>query len=76
MSATKNHVVPAIKYEVEVREHGRVELQVPFSAGARIVVFVIQEIPVADPLDDLLAAAESSLGFWDNPLDDEDWNDA
>jgi len=26
--------------------------------------------------DDLLAAAESSLGFWDNPFDDEDWNDA
>lgn len=21
-------------------------------------------------------ASESSLGFWDNPLDDEDWNHA
>jgi len=25
---------------------------------------------------DLLLAAESSLDFWDNPLDDEDWNDS
>jgi len=29
-----------------------------------------------DTFDDLLAAAESSLDFWDNPYDDEDWNDA
>jgi hypothetical protein len=26
--------------------------------------------------DELVAAATSSLGFWDNPIDDEDWNDA
>jgi len=25
---------------------------------------------------DLLAAANHSLQFWDNPADDEDWNDA
>jgi hypothetical protein len=30
----------------------------------------------ADDFNDLLSAAESSLGFWDNPWDDEDWNDA
>ena len=24
--------------------------------------------------DDLLAAANSSTAFWDNPYDDEDWN--
>lgn len=28
------------------------------------------------PGDDLLKAAESSLAFWDNPVDDEVWNDA
>lgn len=27
------------------------------------------------PDDDLLGAAEGSLGFWDNPADDEAWND-
>jgi glutamine amidotransferase PdxT len=43
-------------------------------AGEYVTVVVISE--PADTFDDLLAAAESSLGFWDNPCDDEDWNDA
>ena len=64
----------ALKYEVEVRDQGRVEVQVPFAPGARVVVFVIPE--PQETFGDLMAAAESSLGFWDNPLDDEDWNDA
>jgi hypothetical protein len=60
----------ALKYEVEVREHGRVELTVPFAPGSRIVLFVIEETD--DPFNDLVAASESSLGFWDNPIDDEE----
>lgn len=64
----------ALKYEVEVGEQGRVELTVPFATGARIVVYVRREGD--ESVADLMAAAESSLGFWDNPLDDEDWNDA
>ncbi len=64
----------ALKYEVEVRDHGRVEFTVPFAPGERLVVFVIQE--PGEPFNDLVAAAQSSLDFWDNPLDDEDWNDA
>ena len=32
-----------------------------------------QDVP-AD--DDLLIAAESSLDFWDNPIDDEVWNES
>jgi len=64
----------ALKYEVEVQEHGRVELTVPFSAGAKVAVFVIEETP--EVWDDLVSAAQSSLDFWDNPYDDEDWNDA
>lgn len=64
----------AIKYEVEVREQGRVEFQVPFPPGERVIVFVIHEEPDTD--DDLVSAAASTLGFWDNPLDDEDWNNA
>ncbi len=31
--------------------------------------------PTKDLFDDLLKTAETSLGFWDNPYDDEDWND-
>jgi hypothetical protein len=64
----------ALKYEVEVHEHGRIEVQVPFAPGARVVVFVIPE--PQESLHDLMMVAESSLAFWDNPLDDEDWNDA
>lgn len=55
-------------------EDGHVELHVPFPPGSRITVFVIEE--AAEIVDDLLLAAESSLDFWDNPFDDEDWNDA
>lgn len=64
----------ALKYELEVPEDGRVELQVPLPGGSRITVFVVAE--PADEAEDLVLAAESSLDFWDNPYDDEDWNDA
>jgi len=62
----------ALKYDTEVMEAGRVELFVPFLAGARISVFVIEE--TSDNFNDLLEAAQSSTNFWDNPYDDEDWN--
>jgi hypothetical protein len=63
----------ALKYDVEVKEDGRVELSVPFLAGAHLTVFVIE---ADDVFNDLLMAAESSLDFWNNPFDDEDWNNA
>jgi hypothetical protein len=64
----------ALKYEVEVTENGRVELPVPFGAGTRLTVFVIE--PSEDTTHDLLEASQSSLDFWDNVVDDEDWNNA
>jgi len=64
----------AFKYDVQVMEEGRVELYVPIPAGAYVTVVVIPES--TDTFNDLLVAAESSLGFWDNPYDDEDWNNA
>lgn len=76
MSTAVQHPQAAIKYEVEVREHGRVEFQVPFAPGVRVTIFVIHEEAGEDMADELVSAAESSLGFWDNPLDDEDWNNA
>ena len=63
----------ALKYDVEVTEPGRVELDVPFPVGAHVTVFVIES---GGPFDDLVTASESSLDFWNNPFDDEDWNDA
>jgi hypothetical protein len=64
----------ALKFEAEVREDGRLELSVPFTPGDRVTVFVVRE--QAESFDDLLAAAQSTTDFWDNPYDDEDWNDA
>jgi hypothetical protein len=63
----------ALKYEVEVNKDGQVELSVPFPAGTRVTVFVMES---GDSFADLMSAAESSLAFWDNPYDDEDWNRA
>jgi hypothetical protein len=63
----------ALKYDVEVNENGQVELTVPFPAGSRLTVFVMEANEI---FSDLMSAAESSLTFWDNPYDDEDWNDA
>jgi hypothetical protein len=33
-------------------------------------------LPEPDEFEGLVEAAETSLGFWDNPWDDEDWNSA
>lgn len=62
----------AFKYDVEVKEEGRLELTVPFPAGAHVIVFVMESPD--GMFADLLSASQSSLGFWDNPFDDEDWN--
>ena len=64
----------ALKYDLEVPAEGCIELHVPFAAGAHVTVFVVEE--PAERFDDLLAVAESSLAFWDNSYDDEDWNHA
>ena len=64
----------ALKYDVEVQGDGRVELKVPFPAGAHVTVFVIEA--TEDVFGDLLFASQSSLDFWNNPYDDEDWDNA
>ncbi len=74
MSPSVTGMDAVLKYELEVGDQGRVELHVPFAPGDRVVVYVRHE--GKGEFTDLMAVAESSLGFWDNPLDDEDWNDA
>lgn len=64
----------ALKYDTEVKDGGRLELDVPLAPGAHVTVFVIES--PNGTVQDLLLASQSSLEFWDNPLDDEDWNDA
>lgn len=62
----------ALKYDIEVKD-GKLELPVPFPSGTQLTVFVIKQ---EDAFADLAQAAKSSTDFWDNPLDDEDWNNA
>jgi hypothetical protein len=60
----------APKYDTDVKDGGRLELDVPLAPGVHVTVFVI-ESPNGSA-NDLLLASQSSLEFWDNPLDD-DW---
>jgi hypothetical protein len=64
----------AFKYKLEVQEGGKLELNVPLPKGKWVAVFVVEE--PEDDFSDLVAAAQSSLDFWDNPIDDEVWNNA
>jgi hypothetical protein len=59
---------------MEVPSNGRIEVPVPLPAGSHVTVYVVAERP--DEFNDLLAASNSSTDFWDNPADDEDWNNA
>jgi len=61
-----------LSYDVQVGEGGRVEFSGPFQPGQRLTVVVIGELH--PEFSDLTSAAASSLDFWNNPLDDEDWN--
>lgn len=74
MSPANSPPQAALKYELEVSETGRVELHGPFTVGERLTVIVVPE--TAETFVDLTEASQSSLDFWNNPPDDEDWNDA
>lgn len=63
---------PVLSYDIEVGQGGRVEFSGPFQPGQRLTVVVITA-PHSE-FADLTAASGSSVAFWDNPLDDEDWN--
>jgi hypothetical protein len=54
----------AIKYETAVRPGGKVE-----------VIVLVRDDP-SDSTHGLQLASESSMGFWNNPADDEIWNSA
>jgi hypothetical protein len=64
----------AFKLEATVGPRGKVEIDVPLPPGTRVEVVVVA--PEQEDFADLLRAAGSSTDFWDNPLDDEDWNNA
>lgn len=63
----------ALDFDAFVSSDQRIDLKVPLPAGQRVRVLIV---PKEDELHDLMRVAESSTDFWDNPLDDEDWNNA
>jgi hypothetical protein len=64
----------AIKLGAIVNAAGVLELPVPLPPGTVVVVVVLAE--EEDTFEGLVQAAASSTEFWDNPLDDEVWNNA
>ncbi len=64
----------ALKFCVKIREGGRIELpELGRLKGRRAEIIVV---PLEEGENgDLLTASESSLDFWDNPIDDAVWND-
>lgn len=62
-----------LRFDVQVPPDGRIEVIVPLPAKSKATVFVVPTSEVES--DDLLGASISSTDFWDNPEDDEDWND-
>lgn len=62
------------RFDAEVREGGRIELSTPLPPGKRVTVFVLEDLDAS--FADLAVASETSLAFWDNPIDDAEWNNA
>jgi hypothetical protein len=63
-----------LRYDVKVPSNGKIEVQLPLTAGSQVTVYVVEQGAMV--FADLLASSVSSTAFWDNPEDDEDWNDA
>ena len=63
----------ALKYHSIVKEDGTIELPaIPLPQGLRVEVIILPE----EESFEMMQAAESSLKFWDNPIDDAVWNNA
>jgi hypothetical protein len=66
---------PAVfRVATSVGADGKIELKLPIPDGTQVEVVVL--MPRDEDFSDMVRAASSSLGFWDNPIDDEVWNNA
>ena len=64
----------AFTTQAEVQAGGKIELTVPIPEGSRVEVVVITQ--ETDEFQDLRDAAGLTTDFWDNPIDDAEWNNA
>ena len=63
----------ALRIHTTVDQKGRVRMpRLRLRKGTEVEVIILE--PEAGE-DDLVKAAESSLSFWNNRIDDEVWND-
>ncbi len=64
----------AFKYATEVGAGGRIRLpKLRLKRGAKVEVIILEH---EENEGDLIKASETTLAFWDNPIDDKIWNDA
>jgi len=61
-----------IRLSATVDERGHVDVPVPLRPGTAVTLLLSEG---DEPVGDLVAAASTSLDFWDNALDDE-WDEA
>ena len=66
--------VRAVRVIRRVGDSGSLRLEdLRLTPGQTVEVIVL---PIDDQSGDFTRLAESGLTFWDNPIDDEVWNDA
>ncbi|MBX9677572.1 MAG: hypothetical protein K2X38_02330 [Gemmataceae bacterium] len=65
----------AYKFRATIGADGKLEWFLPLAEGTPIEVVVLAPND-DDDFEELRNAAARSLDFWDNALDDEDWNNA
>jgi predicted DNA-binding antitoxin AbrB/MazE fold protein len=64
----------ALRVIKQVEPAGTIRLEnLPLREGETVEIIVL---PINGEMNDLLKLSESSLGFWDNEIDDRVWNDA
>ena len=66
----------ALRYNTEVDAEGHFNLprlEIPAGTAVEVIVLVPDN---SEEIESLAAASVSSMDFWDNPIDDEVWNNA
>ena len=64
----------ALKFYVKIGKDGKIDLPELEKLKGRRAEVIILPLDVEEDIEDLLMASESSLDFWNNPIDDEIWN--
>ena len=64
-----------LKFFASISEDGRIALPELEKLKGRRAEIIIRPLEEEKELEDLLIASESSFDFWDNPVDDETWNE-